>query len=71
MLPQVWFEKIPLGKKRKKTAQGDEPDAGAKKGKKRNELHCPLEFIVHLLQFILILWNYATYTRISAKTWQI
>ena len=37
MLPQVWYEKIPLGKKRKKAAQGDEPDAGAilgKKGKK-------------------------------------
>ena len=31
---QVWFEKTPLGKKRKKAAQGDDEDAGAKKGKK-------------------------------------
>ena len=34
LFPQVWFEKTPLGKKRKKAAQGDEPDAGAKLGKK-------------------------------------
>jgi SpoVK/Ycf46/Vps4 family AAA+-type ATPase len=33
---KVWFDKTPLGKKRKKAAQGDDADAGAKgkKGKK-------------------------------------
>ena len=34
LLLQTWFDKTPLGKKRKKAAQGDEGDAGAKgKGK--------------------------------------
>ena len=34
LVMQTWFEKTPLGKKRKKAAQGDDADAGAKKGKK-------------------------------------